>query len=121
MIRITTAPPVQADNPFVQEFQKSRLTLLMNLAAMEGLYFRDRYGSASQYNSYTNGMLEIEVPMEDHKEQFKMNYFLCAVMDLRLLDYLTFNYDTSYEKEWVQDFLQKYWELEYPKLVPTEA
>ena len=121
MIRITTAPPVAAENPFVLEFHKARLALLMNLAAMEGLFFRDKYGSAHQYGSYTQGALEIEVPMTTEKEKFKLNHFLCAVMGLKLLDALTFNHDTSYDKEWLESFLRKYWELEYPKLVPMEA
>lgn len=127
MIRITSPSVPRPDsktdpsNSYIRDFNRTRITLLMHLAAVNGLHCRDYGACGVTYSSYTTGHLEIQVPMGTHKEQFKLNYFLSAVMDLKLLDALTIAYDTTYEKEWVEDFLTTNWSLSYPKLVPTRA
>lgn len=123
MIRIETPSLTKTisgtdtNNPFILDFHKARHTLLAILAATEGLYCRDFGSSGHTFSYYTAGSLEIHVPMGTEQEKFKMNYFLTAIMDLNLLDALVFHYDTDYEQDWVQSFLEKYRDLKYPKFV----
>ena len=106
MIVIHTAPVVETENPFVKDFQKARLALLMNLAAMEGLSVKAEKRSATLYGPCNSGSIDIYVPMEGQTAQFKLNHFLSAAIELRMLDALTLDCEEKFEKEWVQSFLR---------------